>query len=74
MDLTFESVIRLLWFDHSNETSQVALYMEPLFLSTFFQNLVEFLKVKALSSNTSDTTVEIKKGDKNKWQSQPLSL
>lgn len=70
MDLTFKSVVKLLWC----ETSQAALYMELLFLSTFYQNLVEVLKVKALSSNTSDSTVEIKKGGKNKWLSQPLSI
>ena len=74
MDFTFESVIKLLWCDHSNETSQAALYMELLFLSTFYQNLVEVLKVKALRSNTSDSTDEIKKGDKSKWLSQRLSL
>lgn len=74
MDLTFKSVVKLLWCDHSSETSQAALYMELLFLSTFYQNLVEVLKVKALSSNTSDSTVEIKKGGKNKWLSQPLSI
>lgn len=49
MDLTFKSVVKLLWCDHSSETSQVALYMELLFLSTFCQNLVEVSKVKALS-------------------------
>lgn len=74
MDLTFKSVVKLLWCDHSSEISQAALYMELLFLSTFYQNLVEVLKVKALSSNTSDSTVEIKKGGKNKWLSQPLSI